>query len=142
MALRVGAGLAADGRGNPDHAPIEAPPSGRPLPAHKRAWVPAPPGLFRPCCGAAGGGRPGGAAGGGRGGASAAPGAVSNEPRGTGAPEDPSPLFPLPTAHLVPGKGTGKSAALGTPDPDLSQVEVLRRAEAGGPLGSPAPGVE
>lgn len=117
------------------------PPGGPALPV---SWPVCPPPLLRPCCcAAAGGGRPGGAAGGGRGGrggASGAPGAVSNEPRGARAPEDPSPLRPLPTAHLVPGKLTGKSAGPGTPDPGLSQVEVPDRAQAGGTFGSPCLG--
>ena len=128
----VGAGLAAGGRaGSPDHAPQRPRPVGGPSPPISGPGC--PPCRVRSDLAAAqpGAGGPeerreeGGAAGGGRGGASAAPGAISNEPRGTGAPEDPSPLLPLPTAHLVPGKITGKSVAPGTPDPDLSQVEVL-----------------
>lgn len=146
----MGAGLAAGGGGR---VVLVTPPQ-RPRPA----GGPSPP-ISRPGCrpcrvcsdlaaAQPGAGGPeeqreeGGAAGEGRGGASAAPGSVSNEPRGTGAPEDPSPLLSLPTAHLVPGKGTGKSAAPWAPDPDLSQVEVLCRHRLGGHLALPVPGVE
>ena len=136
------------GRGSPGHAPQRPRPAGGPSPPISEPGC--PPCRVRTDLAAAQPGaegpeerrEEGGAAGGGGGGASAAPGAVSNEPRGTGAPEDPSPLLPLPTAHLVPGKITGKSAAPGTPDPDLSQVEVLCLHRLGGHLALPAPGVE
>lgn len=75
-----------------------------------------------------------------RSGASSVPGAVSNEQRGAGCPDDPSPLRPLPTAHLVPGKATGKSAAPGTPCPGPSQAGVTSGAQAGGRSGAPCSG--
>lgn len=97
--------------------------------------MPALPGLLRPCCGAARGGeaeeqREEGGAAGGRGAGERSAGLDLKPGRRNGAPEDPSPLLSL-LARLVPGKGTGKSAAPWAPDPDLSQVEVLCRHRLG-----------
>ena len=57
---------------------------------------------------------------------------------GTRAPEDPSPLRPLPTAHLVSGKVTGKSAASRTPEQVLPRPGCQAPHRLGA-SGSPCP---
>lgn len=116
------------GRASSGSAPRGPAPPGRPRPTRQLAWAPAP------LCSDLAAAQPGWEAGrsSGRSGASAAPGAVSNELRGTCAPDDPSPLRPLPTVHLVPGKVTGKSAAPGTPE----QVVLRPGCQAGHRLGA------
>lgn len=112
--------------------------SHREAPPHLSAGLGARPAALRPCCGSAleagRSGREEGAAG-----AAERQDAVSNEPHGICAPEDPSQLCPLPTTHLVPGKVTSKSAVPGIPDPGPSQVQVPVSAQSGGGSGIPCP---
>ena len=116
------------GRASSGPAPIGPSPPGRPHPTRQLAWAPAP------LCSDLAAAQPGWEVGrsSGRSGARAAPGAVSNELRATCAPDDPSPLRPLPTVHLVPGKVTGKSAAPGTAE----QVVLRPGCQAGHRLGA------
>lgn len=89
--------------------------------------------LTRPCCGAARGrearrskgrGRSGGE---GEGRESAAPGSVSNEPRGTGAPEDPARCSPSPRPTWCQVREQVRVCALGP----RTQIFLRPRCYAG-----------